>query len=86
VRRRVWAPIGERPLALGHHRYQWLYVTAFVQPTNGETVWYLSDGVSKPFFEKLLADFVETVEVGRKCRIVLVLDNACEWRSNSPHL
>ena len=76
MRRRAWAPVGERPLALGHHRYEWLYVTAFVQPTNGETVWYLSDGVSKPFFEKLLADFAETVEAGRKRRIVLVLDNA----------
>jgi hypothetical protein len=28
-------------------------LTAFVQPTSGETVWYLSDGVSKLFFEKL---------------------------------
>jgi hypothetical protein len=76
VRRRVWAPIGERPLALGHHRYEWLYVTAFVEPTGGETVWYLSDGVSKPFFEKLLADFAETVGAGKQRRIVLVLDNA----------
>jgi hypothetical protein len=76
VRRRVWAPIGERPLALGHHRYEWLYVTAFVQPTGGETVWYLSDGVSKPFFEKLLADFAETVGAGKQRRIILVLDNA----------
>ena len=50
--------------------------TAFVQPTNGETVWYLSDGVSKPFFKKLLADFAETVEAGRKRRIVLVFDYA----------
>jgi hypothetical protein len=24
VRRRVWAPIGERPIAAGHHRYRWL--------------------------------------------------------------
>src|SRR4051794_15694090 len=31
--RRVWAPKGQRPIALGHHRYKWLYVTAFVQPT-----------------------------------------------------
>lgn len=76
VRRRVWAPIGERPLALGHHRYEWLYVTAFVQPTGGETVWYLSDGVSKPFFEKLLADFAETVGAGKQRRIILTLDNA----------
>jgi hypothetical protein len=37
VLRRIWAPVGERPIALGHHRYEWLSVTAFVQPTRGET-------------------------------------------------
>ena len=37
--RRVWAPKGQRPIALGHHRYKWLYVTAFVQPISGETLW-----------------------------------------------
>src|SRR5215203_30524 len=37
--RRVWAPKGQRPIALGHHRYKWLYVSAFVQPTSGETFW-----------------------------------------------
>src|SRR5215204_2173957 len=36
ILRRVWAPKGQRPIALGHHRYKWLYVTAFVQPTSGE--------------------------------------------------
>jgi transposase len=37
--RRVWAPKGQRPIALGHHRYKWLYVTAFVQPISGEVFW-----------------------------------------------
>jgi hypothetical protein len=41
-------PVGQPPIALGHHRYQWLQVIAFVQPTSGETVWYLSTGLSKP--------------------------------------
>ena len=76
VHRRVWAPIGERPIALGHHRYQWLYVTAFVQPTSGETVWYLSNGISKPFFEQLLAAFARSVGAGRQRIIVLLLDGA----------
>jgi transposase len=80
ITRRVWAPRGERPVALGHHRYEWLYVTAFVQPTSGETFWYLSNGVSKPFFEKLLATFAAEAGAGagagRQRRIVLVLDNA----------
>ena len=76
IRRRVWAPIGARPTALGHHRYQWLQVTAFVQPTSGEAVWFLSTGLSKPLFEKLLAAFARDVGAGRGRRIVLVLDNA----------
>ena len=37
VTRRVRAPIGERPIAPGHHRFDWLYVTAFVSPASGET-------------------------------------------------
>jgi transposase len=72
----VWAPKGQRPIALGHHRYEWLYVTAFVQPTSGEVIWYLSNGVSKPFFEALLATFAREVGAGRQRRIVLLLDGA----------
>jgi hypothetical protein len=49
---RVWAPIGERPIALGHHRYEWLS-----RPASAETVWSLSNGIDKPFFAKLLAAF-----------------------------
>ena len=29
--RGVWAPVGERPIALCHHRFEWLYVTGFVE-------------------------------------------------------
>ncbi|HVE54692.1 MAG TPA: IS630 family transposase [Ramlibacter sp.] len=76
IRRRVWAPVGMRPVALGHHRYEWLHVVAFVQPTSGETVWYLASGLSKPFFEALLASFARKVRAGRERHIVLVLDNA----------
>ena len=37
ILRRVWAPRGERPVAVGHHRFEWLYVTAFVSPKTGES-------------------------------------------------
>jgi hypothetical protein len=37
--REIWAPIGKRPIALGHHRFDWLHVTAFVSPATGETFW-----------------------------------------------
>jgi transposase len=51
-------------------------VIAFVQPTSGETVWYLSTGLSKPFFEALLAAFARQTGAGRERSVVLVLDNA----------
>lgn len=34
VTRRVWAPRGQRPVAPCHHRFEWLYVTAFVSSAN----------------------------------------------------
>src|SRR6187455_309671 len=76
ILRRVWAPKGQRPIALGHHRYKWLYVTAFVQPTTGETFWSISNGVSKPFFAALRALFAREAGAGRDRIIVLELDNA----------
>jgi DDE superfamily endonuclease len=76
VVRCVWAPVGVRPVAHGHHRFEWLYVTAFVSPATGECFWYLSNGVSKPFFEALLAAFAKESGAGRDRIIVLVLDNA----------
>jgi len=51
-------------------------VTVFVAPATGETFWYLSNGVSKPFFEALLALFAQEAGAGRERTIVLELDNA----------
>src|SRR4051812_36767133 len=50
-----------------------LYVTAFVQPTSGAVFWYVSNGVSKPFFAAL---FAREAGAGRGRVIVLGLDNA----------
>ena len=57
ITRGVWAPVGERPVALGHHRFEWLYVTGFVEPATGRTVWNVANGISKAYFELVLADF-----------------------------
>ena len=76
ITRRIWAPIGERPIATGHHRFEWLYVTGFAEPETGRTVWNVSTAISKEMFERILADFAETVGAGPSKRIVLQLDNA----------
>lgn len=76
ITRGVWAPIGERPIAIGHHRFEWLYVTGFVEPASGRTVWNVSNNICKAYFEQVLADFARSVDAGRKKRVVLQLDNA----------
>ena len=76
VLRRVWAPRGQRPIARGHHRYEWFYVTAFVSPATGESFWYLSTGVDKELFADTLALFAREAGAGRDRIIILVLDGA----------
>jgi transposase len=47
-----------------------------VAPARGETVWYLSNGLDKPFFAKLLEAFARETGAGCDRIIVLQLDNA----------
>ncbi len=76
ILRGIWAPKGERPIALGHHRYEWLYVWGFVEPATGATVWNVSNAVCKEMFEAILVDFAKPAGAGKSKRIVLQLDNA----------
>jgi transposase len=76
ILRRIWAPRGQRPVARGHHRFQWLYVTAFVSPDTGESFWYLGTGVDKGLFEETLALFAREAGAGKDRIIILVLDGA----------
>ena len=76
ITRGVWAPKGERPIALGHHRYEWLYVHGFVEPATGRTVWNVSNAVCKEMFEAILADFAKSIGIGNTKRAVLQLDQA----------
>jgi len=63
-------------LVLGHHRFEWLYVTGFVEPATGQTVWKVANAVCKEMFELILADFAKSVGAGANKRIVLQIDNA----------
>ena len=63
--------LGERPIAHGHHRFDWLYLTAFVSPATGETFWYVSNGVSKEFFEALLETFAREAAEHRATTVLI---------------
>jgi transposase len=76
VLRRQWAPKGRRPVAEGQHRYEWLYLYAFVHPSTGEVVWFVCTTVDTDLFSAVLAAFARAVGAGEDKLIVLVLDNA----------
>src|SRR5215207_7934035 len=39
--RKVWSPIGRRPLVKVHQRYEWTYLYAFAHPKSGEVHWLI---------------------------------------------
>jgi len=79
--RRVWAPIGERPIAIVNHRYEWLYLYGFVHPQSGQTEWLILPRVNVAWFNQAFAAFAKATGAGATKRIVLVLDGAGWHRS-----
>lgn len=76
ILRTVWAPRGERPQAVVNPRYEWTYLSAFVNPEKGTTSFWLTPTVNKAVFLLMLQAFAEEQGVGKHKRIILVLDNA----------
>lgn len=76
ILRRVWTPRGQRPQVTVQHRYQWLYVYGFVQPTTGRTFWLLLPTVSIVAFNIALQEFAHAIGCGPHHPVVLLLDQA----------
>src|SRR3954449_8045663 len=76
VLRRQWAPKGQRPIAVGRHRHEWLYLYGFVHPGTGEGVWLDRTTVDAALLSAVLAAFAATVGAGEGKLVILVLDNA----------
>jgi hypothetical protein len=74
--RKVWSPIGERPLVEVHQRYEWTYLYSFVRPKTGEVHWLILPTVNACVFSLALEHFAREVGAGNKRRILLVLDQA----------
>ncbi|WP_293108399.1 winged helix-turn-helix domain-containing protein [Moorena sp. SIOASIH] len=63
---KVWSKIGERPIAIVQHRYQWLYVYGFVQPKTGKTLWYLIPRVNTEWLNLVYKSFAKDVGISPK--------------------
>ena len=79
--RKVWAPVGKRPIAPVHHRYEWTYLYGFVHPCSGETEWFILPRVNTTWFNLALETFAAQIEAGADKQILLVLDGAGWHRS-----
>ena len=76
VIRRVWAPVGKRPIARLKRRYEWTYLYGFVRPESGEVYWLILPRVNVELFSMALAEFAKEVGAGEERRILLVVDKA----------
>ena len=76
VIRRVWAPVGKRPVARFKRGYKWTYLYGFVHPESGEVYWLILPTVNVKLFSMALVEFAKEVGVGEDKHILLVVDKA----------
>jgi transposase len=76
VTRRVWAPVGQRPVAEAKRAYEWTYLYGFVRPESGEVFWLILPTVNTELFSLALKEFAKEVGAGEDKRILLVVDKA----------
>ncbi len=74
--RRVWAPVGERPVARFKRGYKWTYLYGLVRPQSGEVYWLILPTVNAELFSMALNEFAKEVRAGENKRILLVVDQA----------
>ena len=75
--RRVWAPVGERPIALGSTEgLEWTYLYGFVCPQSGELYWLILPTVNVELFSMAVGEFAKEIGAGEDKHILLVLEQA----------
>ena len=80
--RKIWAPVGQRPVAEVNYRYEWTYLYGFVHPHTGQTEWFILPRVNVPWFNQALKAFAKAVDAGPNKRILMVIDGAGWHRSD----
>lgn len=73
---KVWSPSGHRPPVKVHQRYEWTYLYAFARPNSREVRWLILPTVNAEGFSLAPEHFGREVGVGKRKRVLLVLDQA----------
>lgn len=81
ILRKVWSPVGTRPIAVVQHRYEWVYVYGFVEPKTGKTCWYLIPRVNTQWLNVVLTTFATDVGASRS-KIILLIQDRAGWHTS----
>lgn len=73
--RRVWSPIGERPVAEVDIKYEWLWLYAAVHRVSGKVFWLILPRLDTECVQLFLDEFAKVAAVAGK-RIVMLWDGA----------
>ncbi len=76
VMRRVWAPVGERPVARFKRGYKWTYLYGFVHPKSGKVFWLILPTVNAELYSLALEEFAKEVGAAEDKHVLLVVDQA----------
>lgn len=76
VTQRVWALVGQTPIAIVKWNREWLWLYALVCPQTGETYWWILPRVNSEIFSRVLQDFAQHFGVGNDKRVILRLAQA----------
>ncbi len=74
--RRVWAPVGKRPIARFKRGYKWTYLYGFVRLESGDVYRLILLTVNVKVFSMALSAFAKEMGVGEEKCILLVVDRA----------
>lgn len=80
VLRRVWAPVGERPIATVAPDYEWLWMYAAAHPATGQSFWLVLPRLDGEMAQLFLDEFAkEHARAGKQ--IILCWDGAPAHRA-----
>ena len=78
----VWSPCHQRPTAIVHHRYEWVYVYGFVNLKTGATHWYLIPRVNVQWLNVVFETLAKEVEVSDK-KMILLVQERTRWHMSN---
>lgn len=81
VVRRVWAPVGERPVAKAKRGYKWTYLYGFVHPESGKVFWMILPTVNVGLFSLALGEFAREVGAGKDKRVIMLVVDQAGWHT-----